>query len=467
MTWINPYQKWLSDADSLKNAQKVVDYLYTDKKDWSKESICGLIGNMKHESSINPNMYEYGYSWGADRGFGLVQWTPRSKYWNWGSARGYSESQLRSGDAQLARIDYEVNNNIQWIPKASNFNGLTFKEFRTNSKNLTVEQLTEAFTWGYERPNQQAGEASMPARIAFAKRAFNELDWSKKGGGTDPGPDPEPDPDPKPDPSEPEFDFGKIKTYMDSFGKKMKADIEKMLSPILYEYGKSRTTGNQYVKLEKTYSNLYKITTTLDFKKAIDTLIQNGTDGLEDILGGIIKPTDPPPPPDPEPEPESQMYFPVDYSIPGVNFWKRSNWATGTLQKNMTYGNRSTGAFHAGYDVGSGGKEGLKIYAVRDGTVTHVENRSTAGFVIAIDHSTDKYHSLYMHLAQDSNVVNVGDKVKAGQHIATMGATGGNYAIHLHIEISPTGKFHNEGNTVDPEPYLKVTGDNKTDLPHP
>ena len=183
MSWNNEYQKWLSEKQSLENAQKVVDYLYTDKKDWSKKSISALIGNMRHESSINPNMYEYGYSWGADRGFGLVQWTPRSKFWNWGSSKGYTEKQLRSGNAQLARIDYEVDNNIQWIPKSSNFNGLTFKQFRTNSKNLSVSDLTEAFTWGYERPNAQAGAESMPARKAFANRAFNELKWSSGGGG--------------------------------------------------------------------------------------------------------------------------------------------------------------------------------------------------------------------------------------------------------------------------------------------
>src|SRR5699024_11658335 len=87
------------------------------------------------------------------------------------------------GNAQLARIDYEVDNNIQWIPKASNFNGLTFKQFRTNSKKLSVNDLTEAFTWGYERPNAQAGAESMPARKAFANRAFNELNWSSGGGG--------------------------------------------------------------------------------------------------------------------------------------------------------------------------------------------------------------------------------------------------------------------------------------------
>lgn len=459
MTWINGYQKWLSESESLKNAQKVVDYLFTEDKDWSKESICALIGNMRHESSINPNMYEYGYSWGADRGFGLVQWTPRSKYWNWGSSKGYSESQLRNGDAQLARIDYEVDNNIQWIPRDSNFNRLTFEEFRTNSRGLTVNELTEAFTWGYERPNQQAGENSMPARKSFANRAFNELIWN--------GENPNPDPDPKPDPEDPEFDFDSIDKFFNDFGEIIIERIEKMLNVNLFDYGKSKNFGNEFLKVEKTFSNIYKMKPTLQFEDIINELMKEGNDLLNDILGGIIKPNPPDPDPDPNPVPDSEMYFPVNIKKQGVNFWKRSNWGVGTLQKNMTYGNRSSGEFHSGYDIGSGGNSGYKVYAIRDCIITDIRQVSGGGYAIFMKHTSDSYHSMYLHLQQDSAVVSIGDEVKAGQQVAIMGNTGGNYAIHLHVEISPSGNFHNEGNTIDPEGYLKITGDNQTSLPIP
>lgn len=483
MTWLNEFQSWLSESQSLQNAQKVVDFLYTDSKDWSKESISALIGNMRHESSINPNMYEYGYDWSQDRGFGLVQWTPRSKFWDWGSAKGYNESQLRSGDAQLDRIDYEVENNIQWIAKDSVFNGLTFKEFRTNSRGLSVDDLTEAFTWGYERPNQQAGEESMPARQAFANRAFNELDWSGSGG-TDPDPDPDPEPQPPPiDPKDIQdiLDKGKL-DLMNS----VEIDLQPAIDYIMEEFSKifnhhvfniSKDYDiNAYFKIIHTFKNQMKINPK---PKLLDDMIKIIMDGLalieinvdfdrvfDNIADGIIG-LIPEPGPDPDPEPSGDMYFPVKLSDAGINFWKRENWGNGTLQRDMTYGIRSSGAFHAGYDVGSGGNSGHGIYAVRDGIVTHVENRGTAGFVIAIDHSTDDYHTLYMHLVENSNIVNIGDTVKAGQHIATMGATGGNYAIHLHIEVSPSGEFHNEATTINPEPYLKVTADNQTSLPSP
>lgn len=44
---------------------------------------------------------------------------------------------------------------------------------------------------------------------------------------------------------------------------------------------------------------------------------------------------------------------------------------------------------------------------------------------------------------------------------------GGDYAIHLHYEISPDGSFHSGGNTINPQAYLGITGDNKRSLPRP
>lgn len=185
MAWISEYQRWLSESESLNNAQMIVNHLVGT--DWTKESISAMCGNMRHESSINPDMYEYGYDWSADRGYGLVQWTPRSKYWDWAVARGLEP---RLGDSQLDRIDYEVENNIQYYSTSSYPE--SFAEFRSNAFSKSVDYLTEAFTWNYERPNSTAGWDSMPDRKAFAQRCFNELDWtgtSDGGGGTDPNPE--------------------------------------------------------------------------------------------------------------------------------------------------------------------------------------------------------------------------------------------------------------------------------------
>ena len=178
MAWISEYQRWLSESESIQNAQLVANHLI--KQGWTKESISALCGNMRHESSINPDMYEYGYNWSEDRGYGLVQWTPRSKYWNWAESKGLNP---RDGDSQLDRIDYEVEQNIQWIP-TPNYPE-TYAQFRASTKSM--DYLVPAFTWNYERPNAESGQQSMPERIAFAKRCLNELDFSGSGdgGGTD------------------------------------------------------------------------------------------------------------------------------------------------------------------------------------------------------------------------------------------------------------------------------------------
>ena len=181
--WHNGFQVWLTESQSLDNAQLVVNFLL--KKNWSKKAICAILGNMRHESSVNPNMYEYNYDWSADRGFGLVQWTPRSKYWNWALDNGYSESELRDGDAQLDRIDYEVTQGIQWI-STPNY-PLSYAEFRSGDG--TLEYLTRAFIWNYERPALEAGESSTPDRIAFAQKCYDTLDFSGSGSGGNTIPD--------------------------------------------------------------------------------------------------------------------------------------------------------------------------------------------------------------------------------------------------------------------------------------
>ena len=339
MTWLNGYRDWLSESQSLRNAQKVVDFLYTTEKDWTKESISALIGNMRHESSINPNMYEYGYNWNEDRGFGLVQWTPRSKFWNWGHAEGYTEAQLRSGNAQLARLDYEVENNIQWIVKDSVFNRLTFEEFRTNSRGLTVAQLTEAFTWGYERPNAQAGADSMPSRIAFAQRAFNELTWNYE----------EPTDPVEPEPEYPDDSPGGLD--VSGFVKELNLIIHDMLTKDIFKVGNSEFSQNGFIQLISQMENTHKIKPNQKFYDTISNKVNEFNDSY------IPEPDDEEPvdPEDPEPI-EYEKVFPVRLGN-GINFFKRNNWGVGTVQRNMTYGIRSSGANHYGYDIGGGGKK--------------------------------------------------------------------------------------------------------------
>jgi hypothetical protein len=198
MGWVTTEDTFLTQSQQLNNAQLVANHYATS---WKPESIAALCGNMHHESSINPNIWEFGYGHSLSRGYGLVQWTPASKYIDWANANGLD---WQLGDSQLARIDYEVDQDIQWIANGHQLRygqgdkyDFSFADFRANTFNLSVEDLTEAFMWNYEGPAYSAGTGSLSDRQGFAVTCISTLDWSGTyippddgGGGTDPNPPP-------------------------------------------------------------------------------------------------------------------------------------------------------------------------------------------------------------------------------------------------------------------------------------
>lgn len=177
MAWIAPIDTILSEGDSLQNAQIVANLCLG--WGWKKESICALCGNMRLESWINPNIYEFGYNHNLSRGYGLVQWTPATKLIDWCNANSLD---WQSGDAQMARINYETEQNIQWGPKVWGTPPYDFRSFALNANNDTVATLTEYFIRYYEAP---ANLSTLASRISFAETCFSTLDWSGAGtGGT-------------------------------------------------------------------------------------------------------------------------------------------------------------------------------------------------------------------------------------------------------------------------------------------
>jgi LysM repeat protein len=179
LTWVTTEDAWLSEPSSLNNAQLVANH-FAGK--WTKNAIAALCGNMRHESIINPNIWEYGFNHSLDRGYGLVQWTPASKYIDWANANNLDYS---LGDSQLARIDYEQEAGIQWISTADY--PLSFHDFTQSTE--SIDYLTQAFIWNYERPARSAGQDSTPDRIAFAQKCFDTLSFTG-GGAVTPSPSP-------------------------------------------------------------------------------------------------------------------------------------------------------------------------------------------------------------------------------------------------------------------------------------
>lgn len=138
---------WVSQNDYLTTAemQNNAEMLYQTLKnmDFTFEAICAIAGNMQAESGINPGIWE-----GLDPfvgGYGLVQWTPYTKYSNWAGSGWQNNGQL-----ECERIKYEFDNGLQWSTDYEYAVNMTAQQFRTSHD--SVESLAIAFLWNYENP---------------------------------------------------------------------------------------------------------------------------------------------------------------------------------------------------------------------------------------------------------------------------------------------------------------------------
>ena len=166
------------------------EYIYKalTHEGWSLSAICGMLGNMQYESSINPGRWQSDDVGNTSLGYGLVQWTPATKYINWvGSGKDYSTM-----DNNLARINYEVSNSIQYIASTDYPIPSTFLEYKSSP--LNPYYLACAFAWNYERSyvvlygTEEEKEALRQARGGAANY------WYEYLSGVDPGPGPGPSP---------------------------------------------------------------------------------------------------------------------------------------------------------------------------------------------------------------------------------------------------------------------------------
>ena len=137
-------------------------YRYFRLRGWSINAICGMLGNMQAESSLNPGSWESDNVGNRSGGYGLVQWTPCSNYFEWCGSLDPSRM-----DINLSRIEYEFDNNIQYYPTSEYPE--TFQEFSTSTK--SPEYLATAFLKNYERARVEV----LDKRIDYANKWFEFL----------------------------------------------------------------------------------------------------------------------------------------------------------------------------------------------------------------------------------------------------------------------------------------------------
>jgi surface antigen len=185
------------DAKLKPNAKYIWQYL--SQRGWTLNAVAALLGNLHVESGTSPGIWEstisgsivnsdgtqslnmtainaYYSRKGRYPGYGLVQWTPYSKYTDWCASNGLPYWDM---DSQLQRIEWEAKNKKQWGIARYNknysyngekFYGLSFSDFITSTKD--AGWLAAAFAFCYEKPGSSSESAKSKLALCIARDLY-------------------------------------------------------------------------------------------------------------------------------------------------------------------------------------------------------------------------------------------------------------------------------------------------------
>lgn len=162
MAWIAKNER-LTVAEMQHNADILIAWFRA--KGWTDNAIAGMLGNIQTESRCNPGAWE-NYTVPAEGvtkvGYGLVQWTPYTKYSEW-AGDGWENN----GTKQMERIIWELENHTQWY--ATEAFPMSFPEFTQSTDE--PGQLAYAWMYNYERP----ASLDQPARATQAEEWYEYI----------------------------------------------------------------------------------------------------------------------------------------------------------------------------------------------------------------------------------------------------------------------------------------------------
>ena len=165
MPWISG-NRWLNQSEMENNAIFVWNTFNNMNTGWTLNAVCGMLGNMQSESTINPGIWEnLTPFW---RGYGLVQWTPYTNYANW-AGTGWQDN----GPKECQRIEYERLNGLEWIVDPNYPYNYDFNTFHSSLD--TPGDLAKAFLVNYERPIASVVPTQLPIRAQQAEDWFTFL----------------------------------------------------------------------------------------------------------------------------------------------------------------------------------------------------------------------------------------------------------------------------------------------------
>lgn len=148
---------------SEKDNNAIEFYNFFAPRGYSLASICGMLGNIDQESTVNPGLKETA---STSSGWGLIQWTPFSNYAWWWAAHGWN---WYDGVPQCEKIAEEIENNRDpWIPTSQYpYSGDEF------SRLADPELATRAYF--AERERGDPAQANMQHRIDQANYYYQYL----------------------------------------------------------------------------------------------------------------------------------------------------------------------------------------------------------------------------------------------------------------------------------------------------
>ena len=162
---------FVATEDMTTNAKYI--YNFFRARGWTAQAICGMLGNMQGESGIIADIDEIS----GGGGYGLVQWTPKSKLVNWANARGLNQ---RTVETQCQRIQWELENGEQFYRTSAY--PLTFRQYIASTSSASY--LAQVFINNYERP----ANPNQPRRWQWATDWYNKLSGDTPTPPTPPSP---------------------------------------------------------------------------------------------------------------------------------------------------------------------------------------------------------------------------------------------------------------------------------------
>lgn len=157
MAWIYEIgvAKYFSTTQMQNNATEFYNYFIN--KGATLEAICGMLGNIQRESTLNPGIKQ-GSS--TSLGWGLIQWTSSTILTNWCKTYGYN---WYDGAAQCERISCEGDGTNgadgYWLPTPEY--SYSWNEF------LAITDVAEA-TKAYLYERERAGDEALSYRLQYA-----------------------------------------------------------------------------------------------------------------------------------------------------------------------------------------------------------------------------------------------------------------------------------------------------------